>query len=57
MKCYAPFSFDRNMGRNIAKNIRKKLSSKHSQKLLDHAKQPTSDAFKTWFKKSDSRNT
>ena len=39
------------MGRNIGKNIIRNLSSKYSQKLLDHAKQFATDAFKTALKK------
>ena len=38
------------MGKNIGKNISKNISSKFSQKLLDHAKQSTTDAFKTTSK-------
>ena len=34
------------MGKNFGKR-KKNLSSKYSQKLLDHAKQSTTDAFKT----------
>ena len=34
------------MGKNFGKR-KKNLSSKYSQKLLDHAKQPTTDALKT----------
>ena len=33
--------------KSIGKNISKNLSSKYSQKLLDHAKQSATDAFKT----------
>ena len=39
------------MRKNIGKNISKHLSSKYSLKLLDHAKQFTTDAFKTASKK------
>ena len=35
------------MGKNIGKNLSENLSSKYSQKLLDHAKQSETDAFKT----------
>ena len=42
---------------NIVKNMSKYLSSKYSQKLLDHAKQPPTDTFKTASKKSNSKNT
>ena len=44
-------SFAKNMGRTIGKNTSKNLSSKYSQILLDHAKQSTTDAFKTHSKK------
>ena len=39
------------MAKNIGKNISKNLSSKYSQKLLDHAKQPATDAFNTASKR------
>ena len=45
-------SFSENMGENIGKNISKSLSGKHSQKLLDHAKQSATDAFKTDSKRA-----
>ena len=35
------------MANNIGKNISKNESGKYSQKSLDHAKQSTTDAFKT----------
>ena len=38
-------SFAKNMSKNISKDRRKNLSRKKSQKLVDHAEQPTSDAF------------
>ena len=38
------------MGRNIGKNISKNLSSKYSQKIIDHAKQSTTDLLKTALK-------
>ena len=37
--------------RNIGKNISKNLSSKYNLKLLDHAKQSATDAFKIASKK------
>ena len=37
----------KNTDKTIAKNIRKYVSSKYSRKLLDHAKQCTTDAPKT----------
>ena len=47
-------SFVKNMGKNIGKNRSKNLSRKFSpcmlamhQKLLDHAKQSATDAFKS----------
>ena len=39
------------MGKYIGKNISKRLSSKYSQKLLDHAKQSATVAFKTSSKR------
>ena len=35
------------MGKNFCKKKKTNFSSKYSQKLLDHAKQSTTDAFKT----------
>ena len=40
------------MGKNIGKYISKNLSSKYSQKLLDHAKQSTTDALKSTSKRT-----
>ena len=40
------------MRKNIGKNTSKHLSSKYSLKLLDHAKQSTTDAFRTASKKA-----
>ena len=39
------------MGKNFGKNISKKLRGRYSQKLLDHAKQSATDAFKTTSKR------
>ena len=39
------------IGKNIAKSISKNLSGKYSQKLIDHAKQSTTAAFKTTSKR------
>ena len=39
------------MGKNIGKNISKNGSSKQCQKLLDHAKQSTTDALETASKR------
>ena len=50
-------SFAKNMGKNISKNITKNLSSKYNQKLLDHAKQSATDAFKTVSRKAIQRNS
>ena len=47
--------FAKNMGKNIGKNINKHLNSKYSRKLLDHAKQSTTDALKIASKKSNSK--
>ena len=40
-------SFPRNIWKNIGIDIRENVSSKYSQKLLDHAKQSSTDALKT----------
>ena len=40
------------MGKNIGKNISKNLRGKYNQKLLDHAKQSATDAYKTVSKRS-----
>ena len=52
------------MGKNIGKNIIKSLSRKYgpgmlaaSQKLLDHAKQSATDAFKTALKRAIPKNS
>ena len=45
------------MTNNIGKNISRNLSGKYSQKLLDHAKQSATDAFKTDSKKSNSKKS
>ena len=39
--------FAKYLTKNIGKNISKNVSGKYSQKLLDHAKQSGTDAFKT----------
>ena len=48
---YEFLSFVKNMGKNIGKNVSKCLNSKYSQKILDHAKQSATDAFKTSSKR------
>ena len=45
------FVFAKTMGKNIGKNKSKILSDKCSKKLLGHAKQSATDAFKTSSKK------
>ena len=52
VKGYGFLSFAKNMGRNIGKNISKNLSSKYSQKLVDHAKQYTTDTLRTVSKRA-----
>ena len=52
-KDYGFLSYTKNLGKNSDKNIGTNLSGKCSQKLLDHAKQSATDAFKTWFKIND----
>ena len=51
VKGYGLLPFANNMGENINKNESKSLNSKYSQKLLDHAKQSATDAFKTSSKR------
>ena len=45
-------SLAENIGKNISKNISKNLSGKYSQKLLNHAKQSATGAFKTALKRA-----
>ena len=52
VKGYVFLSFAKYMGKNIVKDISKNLSGKYSQKLLDHAKQSATDAFKTASKRA-----
>ena len=52
IKGYGFLSFPKNMGKHIGKNISKNLSSTYSQKLLDHAKQSTTDPLKTASKRA-----
>ena len=51
VKGYGFLSFAENMGKNIGKNTSKNLSSKICQKLLDNAKQSTTDAIKIFSKR------
>ena len=51
VKGYGFLSFAKNMSKNIGKNISKSLNSKYSQKLLDHARQSATDAFKISLKR------
>ena len=46
VKGYEFLSFAKNMGKEICKNVNKNQSVKYSQKLLDHAKKPATDALK-----------
>ena len=41
------FCLCKNMDENIGQNISKSVNSEYGQKLLDHAKQSATDAFKT----------
>ena len=47
VKGYGFLFFAKTMGKNIGKNISKNLSTEYSQKIIDHAKQCGTDAFKT----------
>ena len=51
-KDYGFLSFAKNMSKNIVKNISKNLSSTYSEKILDHAKQPATDALKAVSKRA-----
>ena len=57
MKSYGLLSFTKNMSKNIGNNISKNLSGKYSQKLLDCAKQSTTDAPKTVSKTGIQKST
>ena len=46
LKGYGFLHFAKNMGKNIGKNMSKSLNRKYSKKLLDHAKQSATGAFK-----------
>ena len=56
VKGFGVLYFAKNMGKNIGKNISKNLSGKYSQKLLDHTKKSSTDAFKVVSEKSNSKN-
>ena len=45
------------MGKNIGRNTCKNLSGKYNQKLLDHAKQSATDAFKSSSKRVIQKNS
>ena len=47
VKHYGFLPFATNMSKSIGKNISKNVSGKYSQKHLDYAKQPATDALKT----------
>ena len=49
-------SFGNTMRKDIGQNISKNLNGKYTQKLLDHAKQSTTDSLKTASKKNNSKN-
>ena len=51
MEAYGFLSVAKNVGKNIDKNTSKNWSGKYGQKLLDHAKQYTTDALKMTLKK------
>ena len=57
LKGYGFLSFAKNMGKNVGKIISKNLCSKYNRKLLDHAKQSATKAFKTTSKRSSSTNS
>ena len=45
-------SFANDVDKSVSKNISINLSGKYGQKLLDYAKQPATDAFKTPSKRA-----
>ena len=47
VKDYGFLPSAKNMGKNIGKNISQNLIGKYSQKLLDHAKNSTTNSLKT----------
>ena len=47
---FLPFAND--MDKSVSKNMSINLSGKYGEKLLDHAKQPATDAFKTASKRA-----
>ena len=51
VKGYGFLSFAKNVTKNVGKNINRSLSGKYRQKILDHAKQSATDAFKTSSKR------
>ena len=51
-KDYEFLSFAKNMGKKIVKSTCKNFNSEYRQKLLDHAKQSTTDALKTVSKRA-----
>ena len=64
VKCYGLLCFAKYIGKNIGKNISKNLIGKYSlvmlaerQKLLDHANQSATDAFKTASKRAIQKNS
>ena len=52
VKGYGFFSFAKNMGKNINKNISNNLSGKCSQKIIDYAKQSSTDPLKIASKRA-----
>ena len=52
VKDYGFLSVAKSMSKNIGKDRSKHLSGNKSQKLVDHAEQPTADAFKIVSKRA-----
>ena len=52
VKGYRFLSFAKNTGKYIGKYISRNISRKYRQKVLDHAKQSATDAFKTDSKRA-----
>ena len=57
VKGYRFLPFAKNTGKNIGKHISRIISAKYRQKVLDHAKQSATDAFKTDSKRAIQKTT
>ena len=57
VKGYGSLSFAKYIGKNIDNNKSKNLGGKHTRKLLEHAKESATDAFKNTSKKLIQKRT